>query len=293
MILLNQADKTSRLVKDYSRVGNDWGQQCVLAYSKQEHHYQRLIDLAHKNRWSVDDFDWQQVNLHSIPVSLRQSAATMFTQLLYGEITALVGAARLVDKHHSPLVQNFLRVQLEEESRHVEWFAHLIDKLDCQAVLSDSVLALIDSVLDCDTVEGLVVGLHILIEGMAHSMFMEGARAFSKANKIASFMRPYQTAKKIVVDWMPEYLGKDESRHIAFGTQYLSHRVPELCPAKRRCLENQIESWAQLYRQAAYDPEVWPVAGLDGTAIANRCVDTINHRLKIIGFEARIQKKDN
>jgi len=290
-MLLDALDRSSRLVKDHSSLGQEWGKSTVLAYSKQDQHFQRLIDLAHRHRWSVDDFDWQGVDLRSIPVHLRQGAANMFTQLLYGEITALVGAARLVAKHHSPLVQDFLRIQLEEESRHVEWFAHLIDKLGCEGKVNDSVLTLIDSVLDCDSTEGLVVGLHILVEGMAHSMFMEGARAFSKANKLASFMRPYRTAKKIVVDWMPDYLGKDESRHIAFGTRYLSQRVPDLCPAKRRRLENQIDVWAGLYQQAAYDPDVWPADGLDGTAIANRCVDTINHRLKIIGFEARIPKK--
>lgn len=291
MILHNQTNKVTRNVKDYAGIGRDWTKEPVLAEDRFSQQTQRLIELANKHRWSVEDFDWQKINLISIPEDLRQSAADMFTQLLYGEVTALTGAAVLLNYHHSSTVQNFLRLQLAEESRHVEWFAHLLDKLDCQSQMTDSALELADSVLDCGSVEELVVGLHILVEGMAHSLFLEGARAFSKVNKMAMFLRPYRMAKKIVAEWLPEFLGKDESRHIAFGTQYLTYRVNELAPSKRSQLEKRIESWSGLYLKAAYDPDIWPVSGLNGTEIANRCADTINRRLKQIGFESRIPIK--
>ena len=71
--------------------------------------------------------DWDAVDLTSIPLPLRQAGAMVLTQLQFGELTAMLGAAKLVEMAPSPGVQAFAARQLPQRNaqRAVDGFPTL------------------------------------------------------------------------------------------------------------------------------------------------------------------------
>lgn len=273
-----------------SKTGLDrtWASLAIDAFRDPESRFERLYEMAERDRWSLAEMDWDSIDFSAIPHSLRQRAANMFTQLHYGEVTAMMGAARLVEVAPTVAVQLFSSTQVSDEARHVKWFSTLIHKLDCRGEVRDSVMTFMNDVYECDTIEGLVVGMHVLVEGLAHTFFTEGAQVFSRKNPFTAMLTPYRCASKVIGEWLPEYLGRDESRHIAFGVQFLSQHLPTLSATERDRLEQRVERWGKLIVDAALDPDLLVVPGLDGNALTLRCIQDLNQRLANIGLEARI-----
>jgi len=102
------------------------------------------------------------------------------------------------------------------------------------------------------------------------------------------FLGPYKPVKTVFAQWLPNFIGKDESRHLAFGVHFLSERIKNFTPAQRNLLESKIVRWGELFTAAVQDPKFLVVPSLDSVAIRNRCINNINLRLAKIGFEARI-----
>jgi len=110
---------------------------------------------------------------------------------------------------------------------------------------------------------------------------------------MAKIIKPYRSASKVIGEWLPNYLGRDESRHIAFGVQFLSQRIPQLSPAERHRLERQVERWGRLIVAVALDPDFLIMPGLNGQSLTQRCIRDLNVRLSNIGLETRIPVATN
>lgn len=285
---MNPSDLTN--TTDLNRA---WAKLSLDTFTDPNRCFERLYEMAERDRWSLAEMDWNAVDFSAVPLSVRQCAVNMFSQLHYGEVTALMGAARLVKIAPTMAVQLFSSTQVNDEARHVQWFSTLIQKLDCRCEVRDSVVEFMNDVYECDTLEGLVVGMHLLVEGLAHTFFMEGARIFSQAGPMAKIIKPYRSASKVIGEWLPNYLGRDESRHIAFGVQFLSQRIPQLSPAERHRLERQVERWGRLIVAVALDPDFLIMPGLNGQSLTQRCIRDLNVRLSNIGLETRIPVATN
>lgn len=275
-------------ITENADLSSDWANASCAAFLRPDRHLEQLYELALRDQWRLADLNWDSVNLGGIPQPLRQSAANMFAQLHYGELAALLGASRIAMIAPNACVRKFCTTQADDEARHVQWFSALMRKLDCHAEVLPSTEALMQDVCECDSIEGLVAGIHILVEGMAHSFFLEGARAFSTCNPVTRFFAPYRAARTAIGDWLPNYLGRDESRHIAFGVRFLTGRIKDLSRPRRDVLERQVQRWCDLFVAAARDPAMLAVPGLDSIAIRDRCIHDINLRLATVGIEARI-----
>jgi hypothetical protein len=95
--------------------------------------------------------------------------------------------------------------------------------------------------------------------------------------------------RTVVVDWLPRLLGRDESRHIAFGIHYLRTCLPGLGAERRAALERNLERWGAAVHDMASDPDVIYDAGVAGARIGTRCIADINLRLAQVGMEAPIR----
>lgn len=261
---------------------------CRDAFTRPERHLERLYDLAVRDRWQLSDMDWDSIDFHAVPAHLRQSAATMFTQLHYGEMAALAGALKLAERSSRAAVRRFAATQAEDEVRHVRWFAQLLHKLDARAEVVPCVEELMKEMVECEDLDASVVGLHILVEGMAHSFFMEGARCFSRLNAVQRCLAPYRSAHTVLAEWLPNFLGRDEGRHIAFGMRFLEARLCDTSPTRRALLERRVQRWCDLLVDTARSPAIIAMPELDGVAIQNRCFRTINQRLASVGLVARV-----
>lgn len=280
------------VLTENSALSRTWAKLSLDTFSNPDAHLTRLWGMAERDGWSSTEMDWDGIDLSSIPLGFRQGVSNMLTQLHYGEVTALLCSARLVQQAPSLSAQLFSSSQVNDEARHVQWFSRLMQKLDCNGKVQDSVAAFMNEVYECESIDGLIVGMNILVEGMAHSFFMEGSRMFDQIGPAAIVSKPFRSARKVIGEWLPNYLGRDESRHIAYGVQFLNQRLPGLSVAQRDTLEKRVDHWGKLFVQAALDPKLVVIPGMDGHQIADRCIKDLNLRLASIGLHARIPTVD-
>jgi hypothetical protein len=271
---------------DDTSVATDWAELTLSAFHEPDAALDRIYELAGRDQWTVGELDWSAVELSACPLFIRQAAADVFAQIHYGELTALMTASRMMDRLPAGPARLVCASQINDEARHVRFFANLMHRLGCEGRLRPSVRALMNEVYEADTPEAMMLGMQILIEGVAHSFFHEGARIFSELPMQGPL---FEAVRTVMVDWLPHLLGRDESRHIAFGIHYLRARLPELGAAQRASLERHVERWGAAVHDMAADPDVVYAAGVDGARIGQRCVADLNLRLSQVGVETRIR----
>src|SRR6185437_16083275 len=109
-----------------------------------------------------------------------------------------------------------------DEARHVEVFARYIEKLDEIRPIAPSLKGILDQTLQTDDWMKKLVGMQIVVEGLALYSFRE--------------MRNL-TQEPLLKDLLT-YVARDESRHHAYGVQYVSRCVPCLSDSERTDLED-------------------------------------------------------
>jgi hypothetical protein len=248
----------------------------------------RLYELAARDQWTVSGLDWSAINFGALPLPIRLAAADLFAQLHHGELTAMRGAARMLDRLPSHDLRLVCATQVSDEARHARFFERLLASLECEARVRSSVRALMLEVDESDTLEGGMLGMQILIEGVAHSFFLEASRAFAGLSLDGALSGHLLTVRTVVCDWLPNLLARDESRHIALGLHYLRARLPELDRKARHALEESVQRWGEMILTMARGPVEIDAVGLDGLSVCQRCVADINLRLAQIGLASRI-----
>lgn len=248
----------------------------------------RLRELAVRDQWRLDVLPWNQLALGALPESFRQAAADAFAQLQWGERTARKCAAVLAETLLPASARALCALQVEDEARHDAFFGRLIEKLGAPGRVRPSIERLMAGVEAAASPEAMVVGMQVLIEGVAHSLFTEAGRAFAALEADGEMEEPLRSMRRVVGDWMPSLLARDESRHIAFGLHFLAERIPELDRAGRAALEEQLGRWGEYVHVASSDPDVIDGAGVDGRALCDRLIADLNGRIAQIGLSTRI-----
>lgn len=259
------------------------------AFSDPERAMSRLYDMAKRDQWDSESLPWDQANFDGVPLPLREALAGLYTQIHYGEVASLIAAARCVE--HAPDLGSrlFASTQVMDEARHVEWFTRLIRKLDCRPPVHPAVAALIDDIHRDATPEGLLIGMQLLVEGLAQSLFQEGGRLLRGLDVSDPMFAPLSGVVTVLGDWMVNYVGRDESRHVAFGILQVGRRIRLLPPAQVDVLQRRTEQWGGLVLAIAADQEPrFATLGLDAGAFARRCIGDLNGRLRQAGLEVQL-----
>jgi hypothetical protein len=278
MKLLDETDRAS-----------DWAELAPPAFHEPDAALDRLYELACRDQWTVAGLDWSALDLAVFPLPFRQAAADLFAQLEYGELAAMMAASRMMDRLPAGAARLVCATQVNDEARHVRFFANLIGRLGCAGRVRPSVRQLMAEVHEADTPEATMLGMQILIEGVAHSFFLEGARLFAELPALGP---PFDAVKTVIADWLPRLLGRDESRHIAFGLHFLRARLPALGARERAALERDVARWGEMVYEMASDPDVIDGVGVDGKRFGARCMSDLNLRLAQAGVETRIREID-
>jgi hypothetical protein len=262
-----------------------WADLTLAAFGEPDEALDRLYEIASRDQWTIAELDWSGLELTAFPLPFRQAAADLFAQLQYGELAAMMAASRMIDRLPPGPARLVCATQVADEARHVRFFANLVGRLGCEGRVRPSVQALMGEVHAADTPEATMLGMQILIEGVAHSFFQEGARLFAELPVVGP---PFDAIRTVIVDWLPRLLARDESRHIAFGLHYLRTRLPALDAGRRAALERKVERWGAMVHDMAADPEVIDGVGVDGLRFGARCVQDLNLRLAQAGVATRI-----
>jgi len=215
-------------------------------YEPTHQELEALYETAKKNQWNGSTaIDWSRPVGREGPVLNVQVAflgtnffpslteeerreveikvsAWRLSQFLHGEQGALLVASQLVNPIPELDCKLYASTQVVDEGRHVEVFERYVKKLHKIYPVDPLLKGLIDEILASGLWELKLLGMQMLIEGLAIAAF--------------NLMRR-QTGDPTLADLL-DYVLQDEARHVNFGYFALKRSIPAMEPGKREFLED-------------------------------------------------------
>lgn len=227
-----------------------------------------LYNVASHAQWHEDEVDWSLARpLDELPMTAadrdaekrwpfsgsgnwrayRQAMqAWSVSQLLYGEQGALVVTGRLVETLPDMTSKCLVAVQASDEARHTRVLQRYIEATEQQFVPTQEMEALLGLILEATGWDYLLLGMQIVLEGLALSIFRT-ATAFIPDPLLADICTR---------------IARDEARHYSFGVVSLGEHVGSLTATEKRdrraYLEEAVRVMADRFR---YD-NVWEHLGV-------------------------------
>jgi hypothetical protein len=188
----------------------------------------------------------------------RRLASFRLSNFLHGEQGALMVAAQLVNCVPHTDAKFYAATQTMDEARHVEVFSRYIQKLDEVRPIAPPVKKVLDATLETDDWMKKLVGMQIVVEGLA----------------LYSFREMRNLTEEPLLKNLLTYVARDESRHHAYGVQYIERCVPLLDPGARA----ELEDFALLAARTLIDSrnqqtlfssilQIWAEIGIDVVAL--------------------------
>jgi hypothetical protein len=196
-------------------------------------------------------------------VEIRVSAWRL-SQFLHGEQGALVVCGQLVNSIPEVDAKLYASTQVVDEGRHVEVFERYVKKLHKIYPVDPLLKSLIDEILATNLWELKLVGMQMLIEGLAIAAF--------------NLMRK-QTADPTLAQLL-DYVMQDEGRHVNFGYFALRRSIPTMESSRREYLEDFcFRACDAMYARDEHTgfksiQAVWNEMGWDGEKIWRETVQT-------------------
>ncbi len=211
---------------------------------------------------------WKSLPQDTVIELTRRTAAFRLSQFLHGEQGALMVAAQLVNAVPHTDAKFYAATQTMDEARHVEVFARYIEKLDEIRPIAPSLKGILDQTLATGDWMKTLVGMQIVVEGLALYAFRE--------------MR--NLTEEPLLKELLTYVARDESRHHAYGVQYIERCVPCLGDAERteledfalECARSLIDRNAQGFFTTLL--QIWQEVGVDPVAMLTS-LDQERHEL--------------
>jgi|TARA_B100000315_G_scaffold253411_1_gene292138 hypothetical protein len=200
----------------------------------------KLEDLyrrAKQNQWDSDEqLDWSQNVDPSRPlVSEEQntycrmpfykrlsksqqetfnahSTAQLLSQFLHGEQGALMTAAAVSHSVPDASAKLYAATQTMDEARHVEVYAKYVDKIAIVYPMSPMLKSLIDATLQSGRFEKIMIGMNMVVEGLA----------------LGAFNNMYRQTTCPLLKQITFNVMRDEARHVSFGHTYLGPLIAKM-----------------------------------------------------------------
>jgi len=145
------------------------------------------------------------------------STAQLLSQFLHGEQGALMTAACVTHSVPDAQAKLYAATQTMDEARHVEVYARYCDKIAMVYPMSPWLKRLIDATLQSDRYEKVMIGMNMIVEGLA----------------LGAFSNMYHSTTCPLLRAITFNVMRDESRHVAFGNVYLGPVIRKLAEAER------------------------------------------------------------
>lgn len=202
---------------------------------------QRLYEHAKRDQWNASERLPGEGKLPTDGLSAleREAICRVFSQLYYGERGAQVISGQLCTMVSDNEAAKFLSTQCMDEARHVEVFEKMLVRIDGVHPMNPFLNALLTDMMRTDRLEEKLVGMNLLVEGLALSVFKFTVALFERElryqNEIGRYV--YDSIKLIL---------KDEARHVGFGVIYLPHVLRGLSRRRVRELQARQLVWMGL-----------------------------------------------
>lgn len=145
------------------------------------------------------------------------STAQLLSQFLHGEQGALMTAACVTHSVPDAGAKLYAATQTMDEARHVEVYAKYCDKIAMVYPMSPWLKALIDATLQSNRYEKVMIGMNMIVEGLA----------------LGAFNNMYRSTTCPLLKQITFNVMRDESRHVSFGHVFLGPVIKKLHPDDR------------------------------------------------------------
>jgi hypothetical protein len=189
------------------------------------------------------------------------STAQLLSQFLHGEQGALMTAACVTHSVPDATAKLYAATQTMDEARHVEVYAKYCDKIAIVYPMSPWLKALIDATLKSDRYEKVMIGMNMIVEGLA----------------LGAFNNMYRTTQCELLKQITFNVMRDESRHVSFGHAFLGPVIAELP-------EDEVEDLADFAFQA--------VSILAETTMRNSLASKVDPGFMQVLYNANIDPDD-
>ena len=203
-----------------------------------------LYNRAKENQWNAADLEWDRSIDPSNPIvasgnsdysgmpffeKLSQTQRETFTahataqllsQFLHGEQGALLTAATVAHGVPDMKAKYYAATQTMDEARHVEAYERYVNKLAIAYPMVPWLKHLIDTTLRTNNHCKVMIGMNMIIEGLA----------------LGAFNNMYRQTNEPLLKSITFNVMRDESRHVSFGHVYLAPTVAALHPDDREAL---------------------------------------------------------
>jgi hypothetical protein len=184
----------------------------------------------------------------------KRLAFVHLSNFLHGEQAALAVAGQLVGAVPEMRAKLYAASQTMDEARHVDAFSRYLARFGKPLPPSRAVRLVIDRTLAASDWLQKLVGMQIVVEGLALFRFRE---------MLIHNREP-------LLQQLLTYVARDEARHHAYGITYLQAMVPGLSPAARAELEDFVFETVRTFiapeNQNAL--EMFLASGIDFAALA-------------------------
>ncbi|MBI3676595.1 MAG: ferritin-like domain-containing protein [Proteobacteria bacterium] len=148
---------------------------------------------------------------------IAHSTAQLLSQFLHGEQGALMTAACVTHSVPDTAAKYYAATQTMDEARHVEVYSKYCDKIAMIYPMSPWLKTLIDTTLKSDRYEKVMIGMNMIVEGLA----------------LGAFNNMYHSTTCPLLKAITFNVMRDESRHVSFGHVYLGPVIKKLKEAER------------------------------------------------------------
>ena len=192
-----------------------------------------LYNRAKENQWNAADLDWDTPIDPSNPIVASSdsdyarmpffarlsdqqretftahSTAQLLSQFLHGEQGALLTAATVAHGVPDMKAKYYAATQTVDEARHVEAYDRYVNKIAIHYPMVPWLKQLIDVTLHTDNFCKVMIGMNMIIEGLA----------------LGAFNNMYRQTNEPLLKAVTFNVMRNESRHVSFGHIYLTPTV--------------------------------------------------------------------
>jgi hypothetical protein len=244
-----------------------------------------LHQLAAAQQWSVDAvLDWAALSLDRIPSAMRRAMAGVYGDVLYAEEFGLTLAKRIVERAPEGWQRDLAQQQLCDELRHVDFFTRLTKLLGEGAQPSEELSVLRDELARTRDYDELRLQAQVL-ETAARALFI-GNAARSLQVLDGSIRLPGSDSVRAIMRVMLNYVGRDESRHLAIGHYCLKRRLRTADAAERHGFEARVRVSARLmHRSFVRRAPLFAKLGLSSDDVLRSSWDALHKQLGRLELE--------
>jgi hypothetical protein len=212
---------------------------------------ERLCERARASAWTLADVEWTKIALRDVAPTIRRALGSVYANVLEAEKIGL----GMIERAHSLAPEGALRefaaLQLRDEALHVEFFARVTDQLMPEATPSPWLRDLHAEVRAVQDFDELMVHGQI-VERAAGAFIAQNAR-----NAQATAPRRVRIAgsdgTSALLDHVVRFVGRDEARHVAFGSVYLDGRFRDAAATEVTRLSLRARQSCELVRRTFAD----------------------------------------